>query len=151
MDQQRFGARSDSLRLYRGEVVPWTAILDRYGRIASLGAFGLSRNALARTERTLERLLAQPTYEDFERRAREGDVDALSHLKRIRSKETATRLVRLLRGELEPPVRTRAIEILEELLPRDYLKGDLGAALERWPWEQQRYRYSFPKDRLERP
>jgi hypothetical protein len=151
VDEQRFGARSDSLRLYRGEVVPWTAVLDRYGRIASLGPFGLSRNALARVERTLQGLLDQPTFESYERRVRDGDLTALSQLKRIRTKETATRLVRLLRGELAPPVRRKALEILGELLPRGYLEDDLEAALERWPWEQQRFRYSFAKDRLERP
>jgi len=147
IDRQRPGGlRSVSLERYRGGLVPWCALIDRYGRIAWLEGLTLQGNAITALERELDRLVSQPTAEELAKRVREGDVESLERLASIRTPTAAAALLECLDSKYDAQVRTA----LADLLPDGWNPANTGteALRTRWQTESDKLHYSFEHDRL---
>lgn len=144
VDRQGGGDRSRSFALYRGKVLPWMALLDRYGRVDLVDALGLEGNPAAQVEARIRALLEDPGYAELCRLVRSGDGAALDRLRAIRTPAAADTLFECAQS----PEKGRVAEALRALLPDGYVGDDLPAAAERWRRERARFRYSFEKDRL---
>jgi len=141
VDKQQGGGRTVTLRRYRGEFVPWVIIVDRYGRIAWMGALDLQANARARVEQKLHALLKQPTLDVLARRVIEGDEESLDRLCAIRTVRTAATLSAVLRAKTPERLAKKAREELTRLLPSGMAPG-------RFDDSRGPLRYSFANDRL---
>lgn len=144
VDRQREGGRSASLALYRGNRLPWAALLDRYDRIRWLECLPAQGNAAWELEGCIAEALREPTLELLATRAREGDARSLEALAAIRTRACADALF----GCAEGPQREGAMKALRTLLPEGFLGEDVEAAAARWKAEGARYRFSFDADRL---
>jgi len=151
VDRQRPGARSRSLEAYQGNQLPWAALLDRYGRIASLQAYSAQGNPAAQTEQDIRVLLDQPPHRELVRRIREGGAGAepaLSFLASIRNRATADALFDLCCGGASEALRARARAALLELLPDGFLGDDAAGTHALWRSDRDRFRYDFAADRI---
>ncbi len=140
IDRQRGGLPSDSLRLYRGGLVPWAVVIDRYGRIVWLDGLELQPNALARFERRIDEALAEPTLEQLREQALSGGPGALERLARIRTVGAARALAAVAAAE-GCARREDAAQAVRALLPD-------GSDLASVRWEG--LRYDFAADRVVR-
>lgn len=150
IDKQRPGKKSISLVRYRGRAVPWTVVIDRYGRIAWFNQLNPAPNSIANLRRRVDELLHQPTFLQLEELVKEGNAGALRILSRIRTKDTTVCLTRMLKSDLPDATRSATLAVLRDLLPQGYLRDDPDHALRTWASARQRYRYSFADDRLVR-
>lgn len=146
IDRQREGAASASLRLYRGNQLPWGVFLDRYGRVAWTGPLLLEGNALRQCEEKLRALLAEPGFDALERRGRTGDADAIRRLAAIKTPRAAAALFAVRKAELGADARRQVDDALRRILPEGFGPGDS----QRWAREGGAYRYSVERDRLVR-
>ncbi|MHC4938326.1 MAG: hypothetical protein ACYTHK_05100 [Planctomycetota bacterium] len=144
IDQQRKDDASVSLRLYRGNKLPWGAILDRYGRVTWLGALELGGNAKLEREAKIRALLRDPSYETLERLGSNGDEAAIKQLASIKTPRSVTALYGI--RESKPPQKLAKLvdDSLRAMLPRGFGPGDA----KRWAEVSDGYRYSFEDDRL---
>jgi len=140
IDRQRGGLPSDSLRLYRGGLVPWAVVIDRYGRIVWLDGLELQPNALARFERRIDEALAEPTLAQLREQALSGGPGALERLLALRT-PGAARVLADLAATAGFARRGEAAQALPTLLP----EGEDPASA-RW----ETLRYDFATDRLMR-
>ncbi len=138
IDRQRGGLPSDSLRLYRGGLVPWAVVIDRYGRIVWLDGLELQPNALARFERRIEEALAEPTLEQLRKDAISGGPGALERLIGMRRVGAARTLAAVAAAE-GCARREEAAAAVRNLLP-----AGVDPAGVRWDL----LRYDFAADRL---
>ena len=145
IDRQRPGGASETLRAYRGRLLPWAVLLDRYGRVAWVGPIHAQGNSFAMTEKRIEELLAAPTLAALGAGVRRGDAEALRRLASIRTKATVPALLEAVPAS---PLEREGIEALRRLCPESFPLDDLAEARERWHEAEAGLRYDFAKDRL---
>ena len=144
VDRQRRDRASVSLGLYRGNRLPWGALLDRYGRVVWVGALELEGNALQQREAKLQALLRDPSYAVLERRAIGGDEAAIKRLASIKTPRSVSALFKVRAAKPPEKLAKLADDSLEAMLPRGFGIGDA----KRWAEVGNGYRYSFEDDRL---
>ncbi len=144
IDRQRTDRASTSLALYRGRIVPWVAFLDRYGRIAWIGALELEGNALRRCEARISGLLREPGYATLESNARAGTGAGIAGVISLRTPQSVSILFRLRAAAKNDKAKTRLDVALRKLLPKGFSPDDG----KRWSKEHSRFRYSFEQDRM---
>jgi len=142
VDEQEAGEASRSLRLYRGNRLPWGALLDRYGRVAWIGPLLLEGNALQQRDEKLRALLAEPGYDALERDGRRGDEKAVRKLASIRTPRSVSSLFAIRKQKPGEVVD----DSLRKLLPDGFTVDDA----DRWKDEKDAYRYSLEEGRLVR-
>jgi len=144
VDRQRRNTASASLRLYRGNRLPWGVFVDRYGRLAWIGPVSTEGNALEQCEAKLRALLADPTYDQLRARAGTGDTHAIAKLASIKTVRSATALF-AARAALKDDEATKHVDdALRAMLPEGVGPADADV----WKRDHDRYRYSFEADRL---
>ena len=146
IDRQQPDAASVSLKLYRGNRLPWGAFLDRYGRVAWIGPVALEGNALRQCDGKLRALLAEPGYGTLERRAGQGDAEAIRALGAVKTSRSASALFAARKSGLGADARKLVDAALRGMLPEGFGPDDG----ERWAKERDAFRYSFESDRLVR-
>ena len=142
IDKQTPGGASRSLARYRGNLVPWGAFLDRYGRINWVGSLQLEGNALRQCEAKIRALLDEPDYETLAKGARRGGVRAITQLGALKTPRAVTELF----NARTDATAEKIDPVLTKLLPEGFGVEDR----DRWRKEWKRYRYSFERDRMTR-